>query len=250
MSRIYTIKTPSGSISELPSVTTVLDIISKGDFLLNWAASQAVIWLSENLDSGLPLSELLENARSKWTEVRNDAASIGSEIHHLCELFAKYGLEVGTVNMRKEVKNGYESFLKWQKEYVVRFHKSEFQVHSHKYAFAGTLDAIVSFGSDPRKYILDFKSTNALYDSFPLQLSAYREAAREMGFPTDGEMVLRLDKNKAEVFEVKDYSKNHEKHLNAFLKLLDFWYAQKSRRLVGNKRAMEAKEELALRVAA
>lgn len=231
MSRIYEIEGV-----EYPSVTTILDTLSKGDRLLHWASDQACNYLAMNLGNGMTLPDLLNNARSNFTVMKDEACSIGTEIHHCIESHIQ-GVWFNYRDLRPEVKKGFFAFLDWKKTHWVKFINTEFRVYSKIHCYAGTLDAIVEY--EDRLYIADWKSSNGVYDTYPLQLAGYREAAREMGVKTDGQIIVRLDKTTGK-YETYEFTHSHEKNLNAFLKLVDFWFSFKSRRLKGNPRANSA----------
>jgi hypothetical protein len=228
MSRIYTIDG-----CEYPSVTTVLDTVSKGDRLLHWASDQACDYVAKNLGNGMSLPDLLDNARTNFLVKKDEACSIGSEVHHLIEQNIK-GIWVDMRDLRREIAKGFLAFLSWKRAHRVQFLHTEMRIVNKRHAYAGTLDSIISY--EGRLLVVDWKTSGSIYETYPLQIAGYREGAREMGIKTDGEAIVRLDKGTG-AFEFQDYSKGHEKHLNAFLRLLDFWYAFRARRLKGNPRA-------------
>jgi len=230
MGRFYTIQDV-----EYPSDTTILSILDKGENLLSWSAEQACKYISANLNSGMDLETLFENARNNFKAVRDEAGDIGSEVHGLIEKNIN-GIWVDSKTLRPEVRKAFFAFLGWRKKYNVKFLHTEMTVHSKKHVYAGTLDAILEF--EGRQYVADWKTSGSVYDTFPLQIASYREAAKEMGFETHGEIIVRLDKTTGQ-FETKDFSNSHEKHFQSFLRLLDFYYAFKARRLRNNSRAIE-----------
>lgn len=235
MSRAYTIDG-----TDYPSVTTVLDCLGKGDALLHWAVKCATLYIRQNRGLGLSLDELLSKAEQNWKMAKEEAAGIGTEIHDLIEVYIKEGRDaVG--KYRPEVTHGFLAFLEWEKAHGVKWIKSEMQIVSHVHGFAGTLDAICIY--EDRPYVIDFKSSKSFYDTFGMQIAAYRKAAEEMGHTIEGTGILRLDKVTGEP-EWKDYSKDYDKDVTAFLKLLDFYYHQKQRRLKNNKFVASAKPKL------
>jgi hypothetical protein len=226
MSRAYTIDG-----MEFPSVTTVLDCLGKGDALMHWAVGQAMIYIRQNRGLGLGLEELLEKASKNWMTVKEEAAGIGSEIHDLIEKYIQHGKDaVG--QYRPEVTHGFLAFLEWERAHGVKWIKSEFQIVSRVHGYAGTLDAICIY--EDRPYVIDFKSSRGFYDTFGMQIAAYRHAAEEMGHDVQGVGILRLDKVTGDP-EWKDYSATYDRDITAFLKLLDFYYHAKTRRLRNNK---------------
>jgi hypothetical protein len=236
MSRAYTFGN-----TEYPSVTTVLDCLGKGDALMHWAVGQATAYIRQNRGLGLSLDELLERASKNWMTVKGEAADIGSEIHDLIEKYIQHGKDaVGTY--RSEVTHGFLAFLEWERAHGVKWVKSEFPIVSHVHGYAGTLDAICIY--EDRPYVIDFKSSKGFYDTFGMQIAAYRKAAEEMGHKVQGTGILRLDKVTGDP-EWKDYSDTYERDCAAFLKLLDFFYTAKNRRLKNNPFATKAKTQFA-----
>ena len=68
----------------------------------------------------------------------------------------------------------------------------EQQVICPELGFAGTLDRIGVI--DGKKYLLDIKTSNGIYNSYWLQLAAYRQAAHvNMGVDVDGVAILWLN---------------------------------------------------------
>lgn len=232
MSRAYTIDG-----TDFPSVTTVLDCLGKGDALMHWAVGLATMYIRQNRGLGLSLDELLDNAAKNWMQAKNEAADIGTEIHDLIERYIKEGRDaVGTY--RPEVTHGFLAFLEWEKIHGVKWIKSEMQIVSHVHGYAGTLDAICIY--EGRPYVIDFKSSKGFYDTFGMQIAAYRKAAEEMGHTIEGTGILRLDKTTGQP-EWKDYSKDYERDITAFLKLIDFYYHHKQRRLKNNRFVIKSK---------
>lgn len=231
---------------EYISVTSVLDTINKGDILLDWASTQACNYLADNLgNTNLTFPELLDQASKNYLSVKNEACDIGSEVHFLIEQNIK-GIWVDIRVLRPEVRNGFLAYLSWKRKFNVKFIHSELQVVSKRFSYEGTLDAIVSING--KLILVDWKTSGALYETFPLQVCAYQEAAREMKIHTDGVAVVRFDKYTG-AFEFQDYTKGREKHLHSWLKLLDFFYAYKQRRLRNNPRASGAEFKAARMVA-
>ena len=233
MSRTYTINE-----IEMPSVTTVLGILDKSDALLPWAVRCATSFIREhkgNREKYPSLDELLKAAESEWRTVRDEAADIGSEIHSIIATYIQNGKDaVGAY--RPEVEKGFFAFLEWEKTHGVKWLKSEMTVFSTDKYFAGTLDAICIYEEKP--YVIDFKSSRGFYDTFGMQIAAYRNAAMMMGNEVYGCGILRLDKKTGEP-EWKDYTKRQDRDFAAFEKLLAYWYSAAKRKLKNNPRVSE-----------
>ena len=236
MSRHYTVND-----IEAPSVTTVLGILDKSDALSPWAVGCAMQYIRENRvgykERGETLEDLLGKAKNEWRNVKETAADIGSEIHGLIERYLQHGHDaVG--QYRPEVERGFLAFLEWEQAHGVKWIKSEMTIFHPEHYYAGTLDAICVY--EGKRYLIDFKSSKGFYDTYGMQIAAYRGAAEAMGEPTDGCGILRLDK-KTGLPEWKDYTKRQERDYNAFLKLLDYYYAAAGRRFKNNPRCAEGK---------
>lgn len=221
-----------------PSVTTVLGILDKSNALLPWAVNCCVKYIEDALrddadrHDDATILETIQKAKYEWRKVKDEAADIGSEIHNLIEKYIKEGKDaIG--ELRPEVENGFLAFLEWESENITQWVESESTVYSTEHGFAGTLDAVAEM-KDGRTLLIDFKSSKGFYDGYGKQISAYAIAYKERtGKDIDGGGVLRLDKVTGNP-EWKDYSENMEQKGDAFLKLLEFYYADKKRRLKNN----------------
>lgn len=201
---------------------------------MTWCAEMACKYVGENLNSGMDLETLFDNARNNYKLVRDQAGDIGSCVHSLIEKNIK-GEWVDCKNLLPEVKKCFFSFLAWKKKYNVKFLLTEKTVHSKIHGFAGTFDALIE--REGKRYIVDWKTSGAIHDTFGPQVSAYICAARELGIEVHGGLVVRFCKLTGK-FEIKDYSQNQERHMNSFLHLLSFFYSFKSRR-INNPRTVE-----------
>lgn len=225
MSRIYVVES-----IEYPSVTTILDTMNKGEGITNWAIRCAMDFVKNNRGLGLSLDELLGQASNAWRADLSNAANIGTEVHTMIEEW----IATGTVpmdNRRGEVLRSFDAFMKWQAEHKVTWLKSEMQVVSHTWGYAGTLDAICLY--EGRRLVLDFKTSGGFWDTYRMQIAAYRSAAEEGGEITDGTAVLRLDKKTGQP-EFKEFTERYDRDREAFHKLTEFYYLSKDRRLKNN----------------
>jgi hypothetical protein len=221
MSRTYDINE-----QQYPSVTTILDVLDK-PALKQWAVNSACDYMHRNPDN-LDYDQAIEQARVEWRNISNDAMNIGTEIHDLIEKYIKHGRDaVG--DLKPEVENGFLAFLEWEQENIEEWTESERTVFDPESCYAGTLDACAKL-KNGKYYVIDFKSSKGFYSGYDMQIAAYRHAYEKMNnTKMDGMGVLRLDKETG-LPEFKDYSKVYDKKLNAFIKLLDFYYAVAARR--------------------
>lgn len=228
---------------EWPSVTTILDMLGKGDALIQWAANCAVECVRQNaLD--MDFEDLLHYAKGHWREVREEAADIGGEVHQLAKVYIRHGRDA-MGSYRKEVENGFLAFLEWEKVNKITWLESEKEVFDRVHGYAGTLDAKCRFGAGRfigRVFVIDFKSSKAFWDGMEEQVCAYRNADdMNTTLPADGCGILRLDKATGEP-EFKDCSDRYQKRLDFFFKLVEAYYLQKDRRLKGNPLTLSGRD--------
>ena len=212
-SPIHAISTPDGRYYTIPgyediafrSVTNAVGIMSKPALMkayANRAAHRAV-------DYSLTVAsiEMVEgtDAAVKWIasampEYAAQAAALGSAVHFACEHYREHVIEL----------DGYEvAFDDWLtdslvpyagkmgkpeakaiehiRKHVIQYRRAldeqgitildrERTVFSVKWAYAGTLDAIVRVRDN--NYVMDIKTGGIYGDSLSLQLAAYRHAPR------------------------------------------------------------------------
>jgi hypothetical protein len=224
---------------EYPSVTTVLGLLGKGDALCYWSAKCAVDYIKDHLveatESGdiHRVHEVMENAVKAFKTVSADACSIGSEVHHAIESWVKDKKDYTGHN--EAVQNSLIGFHDWEQKNHVEWMINEITVHDKHHSYAGTADAVAMINGV--KYLVDFKTSKAIYDEYRLQLAAYKYA---LPFEVEAVAVLRIDKETGE-FDFKDLSKDIDLKYQAFLDLLSFYYKSAKRRLKNNQRAKDQK---------
>jgi hypothetical protein len=238
-----TYQTPAGP---LYSVTTVLGIIDKSQALVPWGANCAVKHirgaLSTQIEDGYPVPlEMFENAlqeaRNAHRNIKEDAADVGSQVHNLIEDWCK---SKGHISPKPEafdprVINGFNLFLQWAQEVELEPLENEIQVYSARHEFAGTLDLIArgKFNKRWRKkrtYLIDFKTSNGFYETFPLQVAAYSQGYVEGGgrHTIDGIGVLRLGKEDGKP-EFKDYTEHQILAFEQFLAAKNLYMLMRGR---------------------
>ena len=152
----------------LVSVTTILQALAKPQ-LIYWAAKTA----GENALADPTISA--QEAASSIYKKRDSAGDRGSDVHRMIEK-GEYGK---SEDLPDRVKGYIQAYEKWSASFVKKFILKENTVHSKKFEYAGTLDAIVE-DKDGKVWLIDYKTSKALYAETGLQLSAYKEAMLEM----------------------------------------------------------------------
>jgi len=251
---------------EYPGVTTVLGLLDKSAPLMGWATGCMEKYIIDKIEKNqncmpMDIIKIVNEARFNYKEVSKEALDVGSTVHKMIEEYVKakiQGVDFDWKGKYKpEVENGYLAFLEWEKKNVVKYLESEQTICSLNYGYAGTLDIIARL-TDRGIYCIDLKASKGFYDGYGKQVISYASARQEVQLKPftmkilfkneeetrdyvmtqppviiDGVGVLRLDKETGQP-EWKDYTKNYDRKLSAFLKLLEYWYTDKSRQLKNN----------------
>lgn len=167
----------------VPSVTTIINRLGKGDALVQWAANCAV----DHIDRGFLVlgddvnatqdewQRLLADARKAWTVKRDDAGDIGTRVHEYARgiLEGKNPPEPLDGPAQKAI----EAFWRWVESHRIQPLATERRVMSAEGMFAGTCDFYGYI--DDRLCVLDFKTGRGVYDEAWWQTSAYVMALQE-----------------------------------------------------------------------
>lgn len=207
---------------ECLGVTTVLGVIDKSGPLIYWAVGLALDYVREQVKPGLvvdevQLKEILDTAKSAHRVKKEKAADFGTLVHEWIEQYIKGQKPERPIN--PQMQKATDGFLMWVQKNKVEFHDSERPVYSRRYNFAGTCDFTCTING--KRYVGDIKTSNAIYDTYMMQVSAYRLAMKEengMIDPYDGMVIIRVPKNNGEV-EVKFFN-NYEANAKAFVHAL------------------------------
>lgn len=214
-------------------VTSIVGVIGK-PALIYWAVNQCIdnlksIWEAGKSYDEIEIIKALETAKNIHTEKKNQSATIGELAHKWIENYIKSkieGKEPPAPPLNEQLKNSIDAFLKWEKENNVEWLESERKIYSKKYDYAGTLDAEAKVNGELA--IIDFKTSNGIYDDYFLQVAAYIQARKEeTGQDYKGAYIVRIGKDgELEVKELDDF----EKHLRAFLGALEIYKWQQDLR--------------------
>lgn len=139
-----------------PSATTLLEAYPKPYQLIQW----------------------MKEVGSKADEIRDNAGRRGSNVHQLTENY-DYGMECNLLDEYGKPKYSLEEWSMFER--YVEFSQNNKPEHllieqtfiNSKLGFAGTIDRVCMI--DGKAYVLDIKTSNGIYNSYWLQLAAYRE---------------------------------------------------------------------------
>ena len=146
----------------------------------------SVTWIAESYPKGIGFYKYLAN--KGWDEaeaIKEAAADKGSRVHSaISDLLDSKAVNMESVYLDSEGKEQkqlsleeYEclmSFVSWYKKVQPKVIKKEFVVFSDFYDYAGTVDLLCEI--DGKQYIVDFKTSQYIWPSHRLQVSAYKLA--------------------------------------------------------------------------
>jgi len=203
----------------IPSVTKATGIIDKSGALMGWTAKMMALYLLAEKEKGNDriTEELVNTAKKEYRRLKAEAADIGTEIHQWAADWIDG--KKSPMPENEKVVNGITAFLKFQKEHKIQWLESERIIYSKKYNFAGILDAVGKVDGKGDLILIDFKSSNGIYDDMRFQVAGYQIAyEEETGKKIDKRMIIRFGKEDGE-FEVKELD-NDSKDKKIFLACL------------------------------
>ena len=158
--------------------TTYLGVKDKSTALGIWQQTMTADFLLKKIAEGVKINEDVAIEAVIQNDIAKDeAADIGSEMHEWLEKYIKFKLktkgynEIPEIPNSPEATNGVNAFLQWEKENKPKYISSERIVYSMKNDCSGTLDleAVI----DGVTCLVDFKSSNGLYNTVRAQTASY-----------------------------------------------------------------------------
>lgn len=157
-----------------PSVSTILEAYPKPYALLQW----------------------MKEVGAKSDEIKAAAGERGSTVHNLTELYDDDHVidligDNGQPQYSLEEWKMFERYCDFTERFRPRYSAVEQTLISPSLGYAGTLDRIGVI--DGLTYLIDIKTSNGIYNTYWLQLAAYRELLREAGMQVDAVGILWLN---------------------------------------------------------
>ena len=124
---------------------------------------------------------------SNLYDVTAKAAEAGSIAHDLIEQHCITGLIQGELpekwqsaeeDIVKRAWNSYQQFVRWNEQTKLRVIETETGGVSEKYQYGGTFDGLGE-DADGNLVLIDWKTSNAVYGDYLVQLAAYAQIIRE-----------------------------------------------------------------------
>lgn len=142
----------------IPGVTTIIGKFKEAGGLMYWAWDQGM----QGLD---------------YRDVSGAAADSGTLAHsmiekHLVDLDPDVVLEGQDPDVAAKAKSAFGSYMTWESQSRLEIVEQETALVSEKHQFGGTLDAIGYVNGE--LCLLDWKTSNAIYSDYLVQLAAYK----------------------------------------------------------------------------
>lgn len=223
--RIYKIE----GVGEFPSVTTIIGQLDKSGPLMGWAVKMVIEYLQQHKDDlAKDPTETFKQAKAWYKQLQQQALDLGSELHNCIEVYLKGQKIDGILEVHLELKGAFAEFCRWQQANNFQIVESEHIVWSEEYKFAGTLDCVAHLNGGAL-YLVDFKSSKAIYPEYLMQIAAYKVAYEERtGKKIEKLGILRLPKIANDTFEWREYTlEQADNAFDEFMCLVSFWHEKK-----------------------
>lgn len=209
----YWMSLDGGTYKRKSGATTYIGIKDKSDALSKWQQTMTLDFLLDCIKKGVKINEDLAIEAVIQNDIAKDeAVDIGKEMHDWLEKYAKFKMKDPSQKKMPEMPKipeaitGITGFLEWEGDHKLKYISAERMVYSMKHDFMGTLDleAIV----DGIYSLVDYKSSNGLYNSVRMQTASYKEADEEecKKKKYKGRWALRFSK-----YTEKEYYKREER---------------------------------------
>lgn len=148
--------------TKVPSVTTIIGRFKESGGLLQWAFQQGVA------------------GKSHLYEEAQIAAETGSVAHKMVEMhragddlteIEDYARKCLSAQQFINAMSAFTAYLTWAANFEVNIIEQEMQLVSEQYRYGGTPDAVGIIGN--QLVLLDWKTSNAVYSDYLIQLAAY-----------------------------------------------------------------------------
>lgn len=205
-----------------PGVTGFLQIISK-PALVPWAKKEALKLVRTALEKSLAdpeniiidqgwIDNVIAAGMAKPDKIKDDAADLGTLVHKYIDQIIQGKIPT---DLTLEMEPAVTAFIDWWQKSKIEIVLGDTKVASLVHHYGGSLDALGR--QDGAYIILDWKTSNGIYDEMALQVSAYAQAFRETyGVECTRGYIVRFSKKLPIEFEVREIA-NLEESFSAFL---------------------------------
>jgi hypothetical protein len=158
----------------VPSVTTILEAYPKDASYFKW----------------------LKDVGSDADSIRDEAGRRGSVVHELTEKYdsgeeCSFVSNYGNPQYKMNEWSMFERYVEFTQTYKPSIEAMELHMISAELGFAGTLDRVINLNG--KSMMIDIKTSNSIYPSYWLQLSAYNELLKKASINVESVGVLWLN---------------------------------------------------------
>lgn len=248
--RFYLVEV-DGRTVELPSVTTIIRVLDRGEALVRWkinrVADAIVSKILSAVSNGGALTEINEcflkrivaESKSVLNTNQSENTAIGSAVHSLIESALKSGgsgIDEASSCLSEQVINAFRAFRSWSNDVGFVCLSSEMGLYDIEMGYAGRADCVCMVNG--KKYIVDYKTSNDFYEEYPIQVAAYVNAYNKLFGPdgkVDGFGVLRLDKGSGKYYWM-DYSDLYEYYFAIFKGCCEIYRAKSALKMIAKSK--------------
>jgi len=134
-----------------------------------------------------------KNGIAECNRVKEESGKFGQRVHDLVQTYLETGERPSSETRADQCAS---LIVGWCDEAQVKPLNIEGELESREYMYVGHPDLITTFGDDTRPWVVDWKTSNHIDDYYPLQLSAYAQAYKEMtGQVVDDGAIVRVSKD-------------------------------------------------------
>ena len=235
-----------------PAVRTsnVLDLIPKD--LKGWASGVGLEMAYDHVTrKGRPfIRSNIKDFKYSYKRQNERACDIGTLAHAYIESYISGKLSVPDMSnmdkleadLRKNHGDDcveialacYKSFIDFDSNVQPQYIETEMMAVSEDYRYGGTVDCLAII--DGKEVVLDWKTSNRMYEQYDLQLAAYWNLAREVcKFDADEAWILRFDKVNHDFYEPRYLLRNQlEGDFEIFKDLIKAYYSLEQRGLLND----------------
>lgn len=199
-------------IVRYPGVTGMLSAIAK-PALVPWAKREALALVEDALFKRLNgkesarimlnkawIDNVLNDAQKRPEVIKEEAADLGSQAHAFIDLII-HGKEPEKIP--DEILSPVNAFKDWWKSSGIELLMGDTKVASRTYGYGGSLDALGQ--RNGHLVILDWKTSNGIYNEYALQVAAYAQAFLETySIECKEAIIVRFSKKQPVKFEKKE----------------------------------------------
>lgn len=220
-SHMYYVSVDGGKFTRKKGVSTISGVLDKSRALQSWQQQITAEFLLNKIqnEENIGHNEIIE-AIAQCDVKKDEAAGLGTTIHEFISTYILHKMGKGPMPGEPtipEVAKALEAFLEWESQNKVKYHDTEKIVYSIKHDYIGCMDLDVTING--KRALVDFKSSNGLYNSVIMQTMGYAMAnEEEQGKDLyDERWAIRVSKYSEEEYYKKERQKKELKQFIAKL---------------------------------